>query len=80
MKICGSVLQEKSSFKMLGLSFSCKLGLGSYIVSAAKTASEKIGAFIRSIWRCLINYKNGYVELLVLNFLSLMIPWLIVEM
>ena len=29
---------------MLGLTFSSKLNLGSYIISFAKTASEKIGA------------------------------------
>ena len=65
----GSVLEEKSSFKMLGLTFSSKLDWGSYIISIAKTASKKIGALIRSmkflspevalyldkstIWRCM---------------------------
>ena len=43
----GSVLEEKSSFKMLGLTFSSKLDWGSYIISIAKTASKKIGALIR---------------------------------
>ena len=43
----GSVLKEKSSFKMLGLTFSSKLDWDSYIISIAKTASEKIGALIR---------------------------------
>ena len=32
VKMDGSVLQEKSSFKMLGLPFSCKLDWGSYII------------------------------------------------
>ena len=32
---------------MLGLSFSSKLDLGSYIISIAETASEKIGALLR---------------------------------
>ena len=41
MKMDGSVLEEKSSFKMLGLTFSCKLDWGSYIFSIAKTASKK---------------------------------------
>ena len=41
----GSILEEKSSFKMLGLTFSSKLDWGSYIISIAKTASKKIGAF-----------------------------------
>ena len=45
----GSVLEEKSSFEMLGLSFSSKLDWGSYIISIAKTASKKIGAIIRSM-------------------------------
>ena len=45
----GSVLKEKSSFKMLRLTFSSKLDWGSYINSIAKTASKKIGAFIYSI-------------------------------
>ena len=44
-----SVLEEKSSFKMLGLSFSFKLDWGSYLISIGKTAFKKIGAFIRSM-------------------------------
>ena len=42
----GSVLEEKTSFKTLGLTFSSKLGWGSYIVSIAKSASKKIGVLI----------------------------------
>ena len=42
----GSILEEKSSFKMLGLTFSSKLDWGSYIISIAKTAPEKIGALV----------------------------------
>ena len=45
----GSVLEEKTSFKMLGLTFSSKLDWGSYIASITKTASKKIGALIRSM-------------------------------
>ena len=45
----GSVLEEKSSFKMLGLTFSSKLDWRSYIISIAKTTSKKIGALIRSL-------------------------------
>ena len=45
----GSVLEEKSSFKMLGLTFSSKLDWGSDIVSIAKSASKKIGALIHSM-------------------------------
>ena len=40
VKTDGCIHEEKSSFKMLGLSFYSKLGWGSYI----KTASKKIGA------------------------------------
>ena len=40
---------EKSSFKMLGLTFSSRLDWDSYIISIAKTASKKIGALIRSM-------------------------------
>ena len=49
VKMDGSVLEEKSSFKMLGLTFSSKLNWGSYIISTAKTASKKIGALIVSM-------------------------------
>ena len=48
VKMGGSILEEKSSFKMLGLTFSSKLDWGSYI-SIAKTASKKIGALIPSM-------------------------------
>ena len=43
----GSVLEEKSFLKMLGLTFSFKLNWGSYIISIAMNASKKIGALIR---------------------------------
>ena len=49
VKIDGSVLEQKLSFEMLGLTFSSKLNWGSYIISIAKTASKKIGALIRSL-------------------------------
>ena len=42
----GSVLEQKLCFKMLGLTFSCKLDWGSSIISIAKSASKKIGALI----------------------------------
>ena len=52
----GSVLEEKSSSKMLVLTFPSKLDWSSYIISKtvflytiAKTASKKIGALIRSM-------------------------------
>ena len=49
VKMDGSILEEKASFKMVGLTFSSKLDWGSYIVSVAKTASKKIGALIHSM-------------------------------
>ena len=42
-------IKKNHFFKMLGFSFSFKLGCGSYIISIAKTASKKIGTFIHSI-------------------------------
>ena len=38
----GSVLEEISSFKILGLTFSSKQDWGSYIISIAKTASKTL--------------------------------------
>ena len=49
VKMDGSVLEKKSSFKMLGLTSSSKLDWGFYIISIAKTASKEIGALIRSM-------------------------------
>ena len=49
VKMDGSVLEEKSFFKMLGLTFSSELDWGSYIISIAKTATKKIGGLICSI-------------------------------
>ena len=49
VKMDGSALEEKTSFKILGLTFSSKLDWGSYIVSNVKIASKKIGALTRSI-------------------------------
>ena len=64
----GSVLEEKSSFKMLELTFSSKLDWGSYIIRLSKTASKKIGSVIRSmaflfpeVALYLINLPYGYV-------------------
>ena len=41
VKTDGCILEEKSSFKMLGLTFSSKLDWGSYITSIAKTNASK---------------------------------------
>ena len=49
VKMDGSVLEKKSSFKMPVLTFSSKLDWGSYIVSIGKTASKKIEALICSM-------------------------------
>ena len=42
VKIDGSVLAEKSSFKMLGLTFFSKLNCGSYIISIVKRLPRKL--------------------------------------
>ena len=39
----GSILEENSSFKKLGLTFSSKVDWGSYVMFIAKTAPKKIG-------------------------------------
>ena len=49
LKMDGSVLEEKPSIKMLGLTFSSKLDSSSFIISIAKTVSKKIGVLIRSM-------------------------------
>ena len=49
VKMDVSVLEEKSSLKMLGLTFSSKLNYGSYTISIAKTNSKKMGTLIRSM-------------------------------
>ena len=49
VKMDGSVLEEKSSFKMLELNFSSKLDWGWYAISIAKTASKKTGVLIHSM-------------------------------
>ena len=48
VKMNWRILEEKSSFQILGLTFSSMLDWGSYIFSIAKTASMTIGALIRS--------------------------------
>ena len=49
VKMNGSVLEEKSSFKILGLTLSSKLVWGSYIISVAKNASKKRETLICSV-------------------------------
>ena len=53
MKTDGSALDEKSSFKMLRLTFSYKLDCCTYMISIAKTPFKKIGALICSM-KCLL--------------------------
>ena len=55
VKMNGSVLMEKSSIKMLQLSFSTKLDQGSYIISIAKNVPKKIGALIH----CVVSFSWG---------------------
>ena len=49
VKMDGSVHEEKSSLKMLGLSFSSKLNWGSCIISIAETTFKKIGGLTHSM-------------------------------
>ena len=49
VKTDGSVLDKKSSFKILGLFFSSKLDCSSYINFIVKSVSDKIGVLIHSI-------------------------------
>ena len=56
VKMDWSFLVEKSSFKMLGLTFSSTLDWGSYIISIVKSVSKKIGGLLLA--------ANCYLELL----------------
>ena len=49
VKMDGSALEEKSSFKMLRLIFFSELDWHSYIISISKSDSKKVGALIRSM-------------------------------
>ena len=49
VKMDGYALEEKSSFKILGLTFLSKLDWDSYIFSTAKAAYKKLGALICSV-------------------------------
>ena len=59
----GSVIDEKLSFKMLGLTFSSKLDWGSYIISSAKTPSNVIRALNRYM-----NFFSAEVALYLYKF------------
>ena len=71
VKMNRSLLEEKSSFKMLELAFSSKMDWGSYIISISKTSSEKIGALIRSIKFLSVKFLSMKL-LLVLHLLLLL--------
>ena len=59
-KMDGAVFEEKSSCKILGLTFFSKFYWGSYIISIVKTTSKKIGALIRSV-KCLSSEAAPYL-------------------
>ena len=74
----------KSSFKLLGLTFSSKLDWGSYIVSIAKTASKKIGAWF-VLWSfsllrlfCIsknLSYSNVWNSVVMSGLVLLVATW-----
>ena len=74
VKMDGSVLEKKSSFKMLGLTFSSKLDFGSYIISIAKTAFKKIGALIHSM-KFLSSEVTLYLHTLMYGILLSCLGW-----
>ena len=49
VKMDGSIIEEKPSCNIPGLTFSSQLDWGSYTISIAKTASKKVGTLICSI-------------------------------
>ena len=57
----GSVLEEKSSFKMLGLTFSSKLDWGSHSISIAKTASIGVN-LVDVLQKCLTWFHFPFFE------------------
>ena len=53
----GSVFEEKSSFKMLGLSFSSKLDWGSYVIHSVKFLSLEVALYFhKSIIQSCLEY------------------------
>ena len=64
----GFVLEEKSAFKILKLSFSFKLNWGSYMISIAKTTRKKIWSlysfyevfFLMRLFRISINLLYSF--------------------
>ena len=62
VKMDGSVLEEKSFFKMVGLTFSSKLDRRFFIISIAKTASEIVGGSFFLSWLLCISVNLPYVD------------------
>ena len=58
VKMGVSILEEKSSFKMLGLTFSSKLDWGSYIISIAKIVYRIVGPSLASSLEPLAHRRN----------------------
>ena len=69
VKMDWPVLEEKSSYEILRLTFSSKLDWGSYSISIAKTASKKIGALI-----CSVKFLSPEVALYLHK--SIIQPWM----
>ena len=70
VKMDGFVLEEKSSYKMMGIDFSSKLDWGSYIISIAKTALS-LDSFHEVTFSCMeysfhvwVGAPSCYLELL----------------
>ena len=64
LKMDGSTLEGKSSFEMLGLTFSSKLDWRPYIISITKTISKKIRVLIHSM-----KFLSPVVALFLYNFI-----------
>ena len=62
VKMDGSVLEEKSFFKMVGLTFFSKLDRRFFIISIAKTASEIVGGSFFLSWLLCISVNLPYVD------------------
>ena len=91
VKMDSSVLEEKSSFKMLQLTFFSKLDLGLFLKLLCISISLLYGHASNTIvmsglvllavtWNCWVSYKNGHAGPLVFHLLPLSNPWLIVKM
>ena len=74
VKMDGFVVEEKSSFKMLELTFSSKFDWGSYIISIDKTASKKIGALICSMKLLCISINLPYAHVWNIVVTSELVP------